>query len=312
MTLTQISYILAVAKHKQFALAAQKSFVSQPTLSVGIQKAEEELGVTIFDRKKQPVVPTPIGKVIIDQARVILRETARLEEVVKEQKDMVQGDYILGIIPTIGGSLIPLFLKPFSKKHPNVNLAVEEKQTEALIENLINDEIDAGIASTPLHHPELEERPLYNEPFYLYVSESHPLARRKKVQQSDLRNEQIWLLGEGHCFRNQVQYLCKLREEQKGFKNINFESGNFQTLVRLVEQDVGLTLLPHLVASQFQGKRKTLVKEFTQPIPMRQISLVYRRSLVKKGITDALATTIQSVVSPQLLELKKGAILPPV
>jgi len=308
ITLTQLSYIIAVSRYQNFALAARKCFVSQPTLSVQIQKVEDELGVILFDRKRQPIVPTEIGKAVIEQAKLVTRDMDHLGEIVMNKKGLVEGKFRLGIIPTVAGCLIPLFLKSFSDKYPNVELIVSELQTDALVKDLVNDRIDAGIAATPIGNSEILEQRLYLEPFMLYASPKHPLSRFKNVSQADLKNHDVWLMSEGHCFRNQVTQLCLIKEEKKQRRRVDFESGNFQTLIRLVDQNYGVTLLPSLFTQCLNKKTQdTMVKRFSPPEPVREISFLSRRLIVKKAIADALISEILGSLPKEFKTKRRSA-----
>ncbi len=310
ISLTQLSYIVAVDRYQNFALAARKCFVSQPTLSVQIQKVEDELDAILFDRKRQPIVSTEIGKAVIQQAKIVMNDMGRLGEIVMNKKGLVEGEFRLGVIPTVAGCLIPLFLRNFSEKYPKVELIVSELQTDTLIQELTDDRIDAGIAATPIGNSEIQEQRLYMEAFLLYVSPKHPLSQFKDVSQSDLKCHDVWLMSEGHCFRNQVTQLCAIKKNQKFGRAVNFESGNFQTLMSLVDQNYGVTLLPSLVARCLnRTKQKTMVKRFSNPEPVREISFLSRRSIVKKAIADALISEILNSL-PEEMKTKRHCAKP--
>jgi LysR family hydrogen peroxide-inducible transcriptional activator len=293
MTLTQLEYILAVNKFRHFGKAARSCFVTQPTLSMQLQKLEEELGVVIFDRSKSPVLTTSEGERIIDQARVIIREERRLLDLVQQSKDELAGEFRLAVIPTLSTYILPLFLQAFVDKYPGLNLVIEESKTEEIVEMLAKDELDAGLLVTPLNDDTLIERVLFYEPFYLFVAPDHPLARRKKIRENDLELEEIWLLNKGNCFRDQVLNICSEsgKEEEVGGK-IRFESGNLETLKNMVLTSSGYTVLPHLAVSQLSAQRRRLIREFHPPVPTREVSLVYARTVLKERVIDALEETI--------------------
>jgi len=293
MTLTQLEYILAVNKFRHFGKAARSCFVTQPTLSMQLQKLEEELGVVIFDRSKSPVLTTSEGERIIDQARVIIREERRLLDLVQQSKDELAGEFRLAVIPTLSTYILPLFLQAFVDKYPGLNLVIEESKTEEIVEMLAEDEMDAGLLVTPLNDDTLIERVLFYEPFYLFVAPDHPLARRKKIRENDLELEEIWLLNKGNCFRDQVLNICSEseKEEEVGGK-IRFESGNLETLKNMVLTSSGYTVLPHLAVSQLSAQRRKLIREFHPPVPTREVSLVYARTVLKERVIDALEETI--------------------
>lgn len=293
MTLTQLEYILAVNKFRHFGKAAKSCFVTQPTLSMQLQKLEEELGVVIFDRSKSPVLPTTEGTLIIDQARVVIREEKRLLDLVQRSKDDLAGEFRLAVIPTLSTYILPLFLQDFVGKYPNLHLVLEESKTEEIIRMLQEDEIDAGLLVTPLNDESLIERVLFYEPFYLFVAPEHPLAKRKKIRENDLDLREIWLLNKGNCFRDQVLNICSEGEEEEEIGgNIRFESGNLETLKNMVLTSSGYTVLPHLAVSQLSAQRRRLIREFYPPVPTREVSLVYARSVLKERVIDALEASI--------------------
>ena len=294
ISLTQLTYVLAVAQSRNFVKAARSCFISQPTLSMQIHKLEEELGVTLFDRSRKPVEPTAIGKKIIEQAQTVLQEACRIEEIIKLEKGEISGDFKLGIIPTLAPYLLPLFLESFTKSYPRVNLIVEELQTQQIIRLLRLDKIDAGVLVTPLNSNGIVERPLFNDPFVVYLAPNHPLHRLKKVSGSDLILDDIWLLNEGHCFRDQAIEICK-RVKGLPKKNLEFESGNLETLKRLVDKNFGYTLVPSLaILEMSKTDLKKKVRFFKTPAPTREVSIVYSRSYLKKSIIEALHKKIVS------------------
>ncbi|MCK6543205.1 hydrogen peroxide-inducible genes activator [bacterium] len=312
MTLLQLTYIVAVEKYRSFSKAAKDRFVTQPTLSMQIQKLEEELGVTIFDRGKKPVAPTDIGRTIIEQAQAILRESDKIIQSVESETTEVAGIFRIGIIPTLAPYLLNLFLQDFITKHPRVELVIEELQTREITERLNRNDLDAGLLATPLHHKNLAEKPLFYEPFVAYVSEEHRLSTKKKIHINDLQNGDMWLLTEGHCFRSQTLALCKQKKnitpKHKGA--LRFESGNLDTLRKLVEQNYGMTLLPYLAVSELSDEKKKLyMRPFAPPAPKREISLVYNRSYPKKKIIEVLEHAIRFSVPEEILEKDKSLIV---
>lgn len=312
MTLLQLTYIVAVEKYRSFSKAAKDRFVTQPTLSMQIQKLEEELGVTIFDRGKKPVAPTDIGRTIIEQAQAILRESDKIIQSVESETTEVAGIFRIGIIPTLAPYLLNLFLQDFITKHPRVELVIEELQTREITERLNRNDLDAGLLATPLHHKNLAEKPLFYEPFVAYVSEEHRLSTKKKIHINDLQNGDMWLLTEGHCFRSQTLALCKQKKnitpKHKGA--LRFESGNLDTLRKLVEQNYGMTLLPYLAVSELSDEKKKLyMRPFAPPAPKREISLVYNRSYPKKKIIEVLEHAIRFSVPEEILEKDRSLIV---
>lgn len=309
MTLTQLSYIVAVDKYRHFATAAQKIYITQPTLSMQIQKLEDELGVLIFDRSKSPVMPTALGEEIIAQAKVILSGAKHIEDMVSVQGTSLKGIFRVGIIPTIAPYLVPLFLKKFMEAHPDVELIFEEALTGEVLKGLNEDHIDVGIIATPTDQ-HIYEKELFLEPFLGYVSNEHALAAKDKLCIDDLYKENLWLLNEGHCFRDQTIKLCKQNNEKRNKAPVTFESGNLETLKRLVEQNFGITLLPYLAMSDFDSQCATaVVKEFEDPIPTRKIRLVYSREFLKKNLIQAFADVIQNSIPDKLKKQKETLVV---
>ncbi len=305
MTLTQLSYVVAVAQYRNFGAAAEASRVTQPTLSMQIQKLEEELGIVIFDRSQQPIRLTAVGEQLVAQARVVLAEAQKITDLTTQEQNDVSGQISIGVIPTLSPYVLPLFIQNFIARNPKVKVTVEELQTQQIVERLKNDQLDVGLLVTPLHNPAVIEHPLFYEPFVLYVSPRHALAQEKKVREKDLTSKDVWLLTEGHCFRDQVLNLCGQRSNATG--KLRFESGNLETLKKMVDQSEGYTLLPLLAARDIEdtSKRKQL-KEFTPPIPTREVSLVHNKLYKKRATIDALISEIREAIPADLLKLKNG------
>ena len=299
MTITQLKYVLAVAEHQNFTKAAQKTFVTQPTLSMQIQKLEDELDILIFDRSKKPIELTEIGSKIVTQARNIVNEANRITDIVDQQKGFIGGEYKLGVIPTIMPTLLPMFLTNFINKYPKVKLKIEELNTQQIIERLEDGNLDAAIAATPLENENIKERPLYYEPFVAYIPQNHRLYNKEIISTADLDLNDMLLLEDGHCFRDGVINLCKtVRNNQES--SFSLESGSFETLVKLSNEGLGMTLLPYLHTMEMPDKDKVFFKSFEAPSPAREVSLIYHKSELKMQITEALKTTITGIV--------KGAI----
>lgn len=307
-TLTQLEYLVAVDRLRHFGKAAKACHVSQPTLSMQLQKLEEEYGITFFDRSKQPILATPEGAAIIEQAKTVIREMSRLEHLARNRSSEPAGEFRLALIPTVAPYLLPLFLGAFARKYPGVKLLIEELTTENIIAALDDDRLDAGILATPLHVDTLVERPLFYEPFWLYVSEDHELAKRREVSESHLDAKDIWLLAEGHCLRNQIVRVCSLRGKPGIFPNVRFESGSLETVIHLVEQGHGYTLLPDLATRSIQRHRRKFLKPFADPVPSREVSLVYRRTQYKVPILEALAEEIKRDLPAELPREKSKKI----
>lgn len=293
MTLSQLKYTLAVAEEGNFTQAAEKCFVTQPTLSMQVQKLEEELSVKLFNRNTKPISLTTIGTKIIEQAKIIVRESKRMDDIVSMEKGIIGGDFKLGIIPTIMPTLLPLFLNTFIKKFPKVNLKIEEQNTATIIEELKNGKLDAGIAASPLEDNKLIEKPLYYEPFVGYIPESHPLSKLKILKISDLEKMDVLVLEDGHCFREHVLKLCQTPNFSHSF---NLKSGSFETLIHLANDGLGMTLLPYLQTRNLTQKNANNLRSFESPEPAREISLIYSKSQLKLPVIESLATTIESIM----------------
>ncbi|QBN17920.1 LysR substrate-binding domain-containing protein [Flavobacterium nackdongense] len=299
MTITQLQYVLAVAEHKNFTLAADKCFVTQPTLSMQIQKIEEELNILIFDRSKKPIQLTAIGQKIVEQAKNIVNEAGKIKDIVEYQKGFIGGEFRIGIIPTIMPTILPMFLNNFIKKYPKIKLIIEELNTSEIITRLKNGHLDAAIAATPLEDEKIKEIVLYYEPFVAYIPENHSISKKSEIEIADLNLDEILLLQDGHCFRDGILNLCK--NQGPGVKNsFQLESGSFETLVKLANEGLGTTLLPYLHTLDLNEKDKLKLRQFKEPKPAREVSLIYPQSELKIHIIDALRNTISGVV--------KGAI----
>jgi LysR family hydrogen peroxide-inducible transcriptional activator len=299
MTITQLKYVLAVAEHKNFTLAAEKCFVTQPTLSMQIQKIEEELAVQIFDRTKKPIQLTEIGQKIVNQSKNIVNEADRIQDIVDQQKGYIGGEFRLAIIPTVMPTLLPMFLNNFIKKYPKVKLVIEELNTAEIITKLKNGHLDAAIAVTPLEEEKIKEIVLYFEPFVAYIPENHKSFHKKEIEVSDLNVNEILLLQDGHCFRDGILNLCKnLGQDDK--THFQIESGSFETLIKLADEGLGTTLLPYLHTLDLPEKDALKLKHFKEPKPAREVSLIFPKNELKIHIIEALRNTISGVI--------KGAI----
>lgn len=282
MNLQQLEYIVAVDTYRHFATASEKCFVTQPTLSMMIRKLEEELDLLLFDRSRQPVVPTEAGIPVIAQARAVLQEAARLRELVKEQKGEIRGELKIGIIPTLAPYILPMFMETFPRAYPAVRLLISENTTDQIIQKLKTQTLDAGILATPLHEEALLEDPLFYEEFMLYAASGDKLLRKKHVISRDLDLDRLWLLEEGHCLRTQVLNLCELRKTSH--RKVEYEAGSIDTLVRLVDMNEGMTIVPELAVNGFSAARLRKVRRFHAPVPAREISLVTYRHFVKQRL----------------------------
>lgn len=295
MTITQLTYVLAVAEQQNFTKAAEKCFVTQPTLSMQIQKLEDELDILIFDRSKKPIELTEVGKKIVNQAKNIVNESHRIQDIVDQQKGFIGGEFKLGIIPTIMPTLLPMFLKSFIKKYPKVKLKIEELTTEEIISRINDGHLDAAIAATPLENESIKERVLYFEPFVAYIPERHRLSDKKTISTKDLDIEDMLLLEDGHCFRDGVINLCRTFKAQID-DNFQLESGSIETLIKLSNEGLGMTLLPYLHTLDLSAKTSIHLKEFEAPSPAREVSIIYHKSELKMQIIEALRDVISGII----------------
>ena len=283
MNLQQLEYIVAVDLHRHFGKAAEACHVTQPTLSMMVRKLEEELDLRIFDRSRQPVLPTEIGALVIDQARRVLRESEMIGEIVGRRKAIPEGTLQLGIIPTLAPYLVPLFIRSFLHDYPRVQLKIAEYTTDVLLEHLKKGRLDAGILVTPLHMPNFRETPLFYESFLVYSS--HP-TDREVIHPGEIDPDELWLMEEGHCFRSQILNLCELRPRAES--NLEYAAGSIETLIRLVDGQHGITVLPELATLGLSPERKERLIPFAEPVPVREVSLVTDRDHVKKHLIDLL------------------------
>lgn len=304
MTFTQLEYIIAVDAWRHFATAAEKCFITQPTLSMQIQKLEEELGIKIFDRSKQPVVPTEAGTEIIAQARQIIDGKNHLWDTVQLKKGILAGELRIGIIPTLAPYLLPLFIQSFTKKYPQVRLVVNEMMTDLLIARLREGKIDAGILVTPLQEAGIKEYVLFYEEMMAYVSKRNSAYAKTYVLPQDIDPNKLWLLEEGHCFRSQIENLCELRKSSIEASHFEYEAGSIETLKRMIELNDGVTIIPELATIDMPVKQLQLIRHFKKPVPMREVSLVVHRNQVKKRLIDMLRQEILQAV-PEKIKANK-------
>ncbi|MBS3992510.1 MAG: LysR family transcriptional regulator [Bacteroidetes bacterium] len=296
MTITQLKYVLAVAEHQNFTVAADHSYVTQPTLSMQIQKLEEELEIQIFNRNKKPIELTEIGKKVVEQAKTIVNESNRLTDIVDQQKGFIGGDFKIGIIPTITPTLLPMFLKTFLKKYNKVNLIVEELTTEEIIKKLNDGHLDAAIAATPLENESIKEKILYYEPFVNFIPENHRLYHKQRIDPTELDLSDILLLRDGHCFKDSIINLCNIHPNKTSGQGFQFQSGNFETLIKLSKENMGMTLLPYLTTVDLSENDKKYLREFNTPVPARAVSIIHHKSQLKMQLIEALKNTIDGIV----------------
>lgn len=302
-SITQLEYIWAVYKHGHFGRAAEECRVTQPTLSMQIQKLENDLNVIIFDRSKKPILLTEAGKKVIHQIQNVLFEARKIESLIQtETAEKIQGDLIVGIIPTIAPYLLPRLLPQIETHYPHWKLKIVELQTLQIIDSLQNDAIDVGLLATPLKVNKIIEYPLYYEPFYILCKKNHPLSKFKKAKYSNLNFDDIWLLEEGHCLRHQVLDICSLKKSKSPKKQFEFESGSLETLKNLVNAYGGYTLIPQLATDNL-GSESHLIS-FERPIPSREIGLVYQRTHYKTELIEALGEMIIQCIPDEVRKIR--------
>ncbi len=304
MTIIQMEYIVAVDTFRHFAGAAEKCFVTQPTLSMQIQKLEKELGVMLFDRSTQPVQTTDIGEIIIRQAREVLNEFHKIKETVKHYENDLSGHLNIGIIPTVAPYLLPMFLKSFIDRYPKINLRVEELLTMDIVKSLKSGLLDIGIVSTPLEENGLKEIPIFYDPFLIYLSGSHPLLEKKSLSMSDIDISDVWLLTEGHCFRNQIENLCETKRQKEKLSKFQYKTGSLETIIKLMKKQGGLTILPTLAALEMKNGEKQLLREFNGQKPKREISIIFKNGFYKLRLIESLKKEILDNL-PEDLKIKR-------
>lgn len=307
MTIQQLEYLIAVDKHRHFGNAAESCFVTQPTLSAQLSKLEKELGVILFDRSKMPVIPTEIGVQIIAQAKKVVSESKGILELVAQLKGDISGTIKLGIIPTLAPYLLHLFIRRFLEKYPNVKLEVQEMVTEEVVRRLKNDELDLGIVVTPLDEPGIVEKPMFYEKFYAYFSKDHELLREKEIRPEQLKKEELWVLQQGHCFRDQVISFCD--QSLSGHKNFHYESGSLEGLRNMVNRYKGLTLLPELATKELSEEEKSRLRPFLGTAPTREVSIILNRSFLKQKLVELLYREITDSIPQEMTSKAHGKIV---
>ncbi len=309
ITLTQLEYIVAIDEYRHFATAAEKCFVTQPTLSMQIKKLEDELGVIIFDRSRQPVVPTDLGAKLIEQARMTLSATQRIKEIIQEEQQEVEGTLKIGIIPTLAPYLLPVFIGPYIRKYPAVKVEVEELVSEEIIRRLKRDILDVGLFVTPYHDEKIVERPVFYEEMLVYAHPDCELLKKKEVGHEDIVTSDIWMLGNGHCFRNQVVNLCEMSASQHKNLPFEFESNSLETLMRIVDVEGGFTLIPELALQYMSPEKKKQVRSIANTKPLREVSVIYSRHFTKQRLITLLCDEIKSEVHVHMLKRARGKIV---
>lgn len=309
VSLIQLEYIVAVDTYRHFAAAAEKCFVTQPTLSMQIKKMEDELGVSIFDRSKQPIIPTDVGAEVIAQARIILREAKGIDAIVANHRKEVSGELRIGIIPSLAPYLLPLFMNSLALDHPKLSLKVREMITDDIEAALSKDLIDVGILVTPLHNQDIKEEILFYEEIMAYASLGHAFTEKPAIAVKELAAPDLWLLSNGHCFRTQVLNLCSYHDTHRHTLPFEYESGSFETLVKMIDRNGGFTLLPELAIAEMNDDRRKRVRSFSDMVPLREVGMVYTRYYAKRNLLDTLKEHIQKSVPASMLSNERGTII---
>ena len=309
MTITQLEYIIAVDTHRNFAEAARRCFITQPTLSMQIKKLEDELDVLIFDRSKKPVIPTEVGQKIIEQARDGLKRLEKINDIIAEEQEELIGELRVGIIPTLSPYLLPRFATRFTSQYPGVSLIVEEMLSDQIARKLQHDLLDIGILVTPLDATSIRELPLFYEGFFVYHSPDHPLGEVREVKTSELDFSQMWLLREGHCFRSQMVNVCGGEHAAGTARPMRFESGSIETLKKLVDRQYGFTLMPELAVMELDPEERKQIRPLVDPLPLREVSLVTHRSFLKQRLIEAFREEVLAGVPKELQIKERGRIV---
>ncbi|WP_426670383.1 LysR substrate-binding domain-containing protein [Mucilaginibacter sp. McL0603] len=310
MTIIQLKYIIAIDTYRHFVSAAENCFVSQPTLSMQLQKAEDELGVRIFDRSKQPLIPTEVGAELIEQARKIIAEMAVLDEIVNLKKGIISGELKVGIIPTLAPYLLPLFMQSFTEKYPRVKLVISEMTTAMITENLRQGKIDMGLLVTPLDEPGIKEYPLFYEELMAFVSKRNAKNKKTYILPCEIDPAKLWMLEEGHCFRNQIENLCELKKANNDGCGVRYESGSIETLRRMVDTNDGITILPELATTDMTEDQLAQVWQFSRPAPMREVSAVVHRDFIKGKLIELVKKEILLAIPEKIKSNQSNNVIP--
>ena len=308
MTLQQLEYILAVARYGHFGRAAEACNVTQPTLSAMIGKLEEEIGAKLFDRNRQPICPTPVGERVVYQAREVLEQADSIKDIVLEEKQSLGGIFRIGILPTIAPYLLPRFFPQMMKKYPTLDIRVREMKTYQIKEALLQGDIDAGILATIEGLEDYEQTNLFYEKYIGYVSREDALFKKEVIRTSDVAaSRELWLLDEGHCFRDQMVRFCQMKSSQTS--QLAYNLGSMETFMRMVESGMGITFIPELAEMQLSEPQKELVRPFAIPIPTRQLILITNKNFIRQTLLDTVVKEIQASVPKAMLKLGAGQVL---
>lgn len=307
MTITQLEYVVAVATYKSFVAAAEKCFVTQPTLSMQIQKMEEELNVRLFDRNKHPITVTSMGEAIVEQAKKVIAECEKINELIQTQQNMLSGKFRMAIIPTVAPYILPDLIENYIKKYPEVRLQVKEMETIEIVKALRNNELDAAVVSTPLHENGIKEYPIFEEPFVAYFGEGEKALEKRLIGPDDIELDKIWLLNEGHCMRNQVLDLCSDQiKKLQADRPFRYESSHVDTLRKMVDKNGGMTVLPELATLEFNENQQDRLRYFGDPEPVREISMITNDYFVKQNLLRSISEEISKLLPEKMRVQKKN------
>ena len=304
MTIQQLEYILAVDKCRHFAKAAEHCHVTQPTLSMMVQKLEDELGAKLFDRNAQPIRPTRAGEKVIEQARNVLYQASLIKDIVKEEEASLKGIFRLAVLPTIAPYLLPRFFQQVSEEHPDMDIRILEMKTDPTLKALQRGEIDAAIIANRTTEPTLQSETLYYEQFFGYVARNEAIFKNPLIRTADINGERLWLLDEGHCFRDQLMRFCQM--EKVKIRQAAYRLGSLETFMRMVESGNGITFIPELAILQLSEGQKELVRPFAIPKPTREITFVTRKDFIRQSVAKLLTDSIKQSVPKEMLSLRAG------
>lgn len=308
MTLQQLEYMLAVDRYRHFGKAADACNVTQPTLSAMIAKLEEELNTKLFDRNRQPICPTPVGEKVIAQAKEVLQQADSIQDIVKEEKHSLTGTFRVGILPTIAPYLLPRFFPQLMKKYPGLDIRMREMKTYEIKEALTHGDIDAGILADIEGLEAYSQTTLFYEKYVGYVSREDAIFQKEVIRTSDVANSKdLWLLDEGHCFRDQMVRFCQMKSAQSS--QLAYNLGSMETFMRMVESGKGITFIPELAALQLGDSHRDLVRPFAIPIPTRHLVLITDKHFIRKTLLEMIVQEIQASVPKQMLKLAPGQTL---
>ena len=308
MTLQQLEYIFAVARHGHFGRAADACNVTQPTLSAMIAKLEEEIGAKLFDRNRQPIEPTDVGQSVIARASLVLQQADSIRHIVMEEKQSLGGIFRIGILPTIAPYLLPRCFPQMMKRYPTLDIRVREMKTHEIKHALTQGDIDAGILATIEGLEDYEQTTLFYEKYIAYVARTDALFQKEVIRTADVaQSRELWLLDEGHCFRDQMVRFCQMKSSQSS--QMAYNLGSMETFMRMVESGMGITFIPELAEMQLSQPQKELTRPFAIPVPTRQLILITRRDFIRRTLLDVIVKEIQACVPKEMLKLKAGQAL---